>query len=185
MQWNTINMTKEEIKKRQEKYIKDAMEMSKKAKSDENNSITKPVVFDISINENPAEIKEETMKEAKPNTQEKKEEIYMVNTSDVSQKVEKAQEALIEEEITETITYSDDTGDFTTANDEPETEDIAKSAEEIFANVFISEEEAEEKLKEVEKAFEEISEEIPNFNKYIETHNKENTDTNNTSNANE
>ena len=91
MQWNTINMTKEEIKKRQEKYIKDAMEMSKKAKSDENNSITKPVVFDISINENPAEIKEEPMKEAKPNTQEKKEEIYMVNTSDVSQKVEKAE----------------------------------------------------------------------------------------------
>ncbi len=185
MQWNTSNMTKEEIKRRQEEYIKVAIEMSKKAKQEADISIAEPVIINIPSNETKSEKTKEITIETNPIAENNAIETDMTETIDVSSEAETTEEVLQNNENNDHINNLNETNIFTAASKDFQSDEITQSAEEIFANVFITEEEAEEKLREEEKAFEDIAEEIPDFNKYIENHNIENTDTSSTSNADE
>ena len=166
MQWNTINMTKEELKKRQEEFIKAAIEMSKKSKWTEEESISETVNTNTSDDQSQKDVIEtnnETIEinDVKSDPMPEKEDIEVVINS-------------VEPEIV------------TTASEDIQPEEATtQTPEEIFANIFITEEEAEEKLKEAEKVIKEMTGEIPDFNKYIESHNKENTEKNKTRTADE
>ncbi len=179
MQWNITNMTKEEIKKKQEEYIKVAIEMSKKAKSENDIPIAEPVIINIPTNKPPAEEIEEVIEETETVSKDIVEINGSAETVDVSSDEETSQERLqASEDVTENIAQSEETDIYTNVNENSESDDNTQSAEEIFANVFITEEEAEEKLREAEKIIEAFSEDIPDFNKYIESHNKETSESN-------
>lgn len=185
MQWNTSNMTKEDIKKKQEEYIKAAIEMSKKAKLQTDITISEPMIINFPVNEPQSEKAKETIKEVNTIAEITVKETDIEDVANVSKDIEASDVITSNSETADVTSNSDESDISPNTIEESESDEVMKSAEEIFANVFITEEEAEEKLKEAEKTLEKISEKIPDFNKYIETHNKENFAKGNTNNADE
>ena len=144
MQWNRVNISKDELKKKQEEYIREALEISKKAKHTE--EIITPVIIPI----------------PNPDTEIIKADESVADTPE-------AEPELTTEENTSTVEEDEAYDEIVTTATEEITDDSTEevSPEELFENVFISEEEAEERLKEAEISAKEISQAAPDFEGYI------------------
>lgn len=159
MQWNTAKMSKEELKKRQEEYIKLAIEMSKKSKWKDDLDISDIITASAFENTEKTEVYD------------KNEAIETDESISLSQLSEETSDNVLQD-VQQVVALKENDSALLT-EDFKEMKTAMYSPEEIIANIFITEEEAEEKLKEAQKNIEEISEEIPDFNKYIASHNKE------------
>lgn len=160
MQWNKVNMSKDELKRRQEKYIKEALEISKKAKVTE--EISTPVIISIPQPETAIE-------EAEGNT----EAVTMVVSEEADTEAILVTESEEAEEISAFAEHKTTEEVDTTASEEiTDNSYEEESPEDLFENVFITEEEAERKLSETETASKEISEDAPDFEGYIKNHNQ-------------
>lgn len=146
MQWNRVNISKDELKRKQEEYTREALEISKKAKYTE--EVITPVIIPV------------------PGPDEK-------NTETEETVANIPEPEPIEEEFTPTIEETEAPDEIvTTATDEIEDNNTEEtSPEELFENVFITEEEVKEKLKEADFSSEETSEAVPDFEGYIKSHN--------------
>ncbi len=146
MQWNRVNMSKDELKRKQDKYIKEAIEASKKA------TITEdiPTTVIISVPD---------QSEIEIDEPEKAEEV-------VSREITSSEETVNTPELNGNNTID------TTASEEIKdnySEEV--NPEKIFENVFITEEEAEQKLLDAELSMKEYTEKAPDFESYINNHN--------------
>lgn len=167
MQWNKVNISKDELKKRQEKYIKEAIEISKKSRAIEDISV--PVIISIPKTQGPEDNTIETA-EIVP-ISEIEENDTAETISDSPSDTEKATE---ETDTTQAIADINKTDEIDTTaseeiSDDTENEDTPQA---LFDNVFITEEEAERKLSEAEISLSKISEEAPDFEGYIKNHNQ-------------
>ncbi len=168
MQWNKVNISKDELKRRQDKYIKEAIEISKKSRVTEEISV--PVI--ISIPE--TKVSEENISETTETVQMTEiEENHSMKTviSDSPSDMEDLTEDDDGKQVIADIDESD--GIDTTASEEIE-DDTEKedTPQALFDNVFITEEEAERKLSEAEISLSKISEDAPDFESYIKNHNQ-------------
>ncbi len=167
MQWNKVNISKDELKKRQEKYIKEAIEISRKSRATEDISV--PVIISIPKTQGPEDNTVETA-EIVP-ISEIEENDTAETISDSPSDTEKATEETDTAQAIADIDKSDEID--TTASeeiaDDTENEDTPQA---LFDNVFITEEEAERKLSEAEISLSKISEEAPDFEGYIKNHNQ-------------
>ena len=149
MQWNRVNISKDELKRKQEEYIREALETSKKAKHTE--EIITPVIIPV----------------PDPDTEIIKSEEPVADSTE-------AEPELTTEENTLTVKEAEASDEIISTATEEITDDSTEEAspEELFENVFISEEEAEERLKEAEISAKEISQTAPDFEGYINNHNQ-------------
>ncbi len=179
MEWNNVKMTKEEIERKQKEYIKLAMEMSRKAGKDETirnyaKEISAEVITvpSVPVNKDPYQNTESAEAIAKD---EQKQVSINENTLQVNAQTEDIETTENNEENEAEYTDVSEDNEYITSSDNEEISNAdnyvnSDNAEEIFANVFLSEEEAEEKAEKAARIKE--STEIPSFENYIENHNK-------------
>ena len=153
MQWNRINMSKDELKRKQDEYIREALKISQKAKHTE--EPIKPMTIAISD--------------------------PVINTEESSDIKEETSAPFIDEH--ESISFLSEQHDAenisTAATEEITDNDIVESpVEELFEDIFITEEETEKKLMDAELYSKENSESVPDFEKYIKNHNRKSENTN-------
>ena len=167
MQWNKVNISKDEFKKRQEKYIKEAIEISRKSRATEDISV--PVIISIPKTQGPEDNTVETA-EIVP-ISEIEENDTAETLSDSPSDTEKATE---ETDTTQAIADIDKSDEIDTTASEEISDDTEKedTPQALFDNVFITEEEAERKLTEAEISLSKISEDAPDFEGYIKNHNQ-------------
>lgn len=167
MQWNKVNISKDELKKRQEKYIKEAIEIARKSRATEDISV--PVIISIPKTQGPEDNTVETA-EIVP-ISEIEENDTAETISDSPSDTEKATEETDTAQAIADIDKSDeiDTTASEEISDDTEKEDTPQA---LFDNVFITEEEAERKLSEAEISLSKISEDAPDFEGYIKNHNQ-------------
>lgn len=167
MQWNKVNISKDELKRKQDKYIKEAIEISRKSRVTEEISV--PVIISIPKTQGP---EDNTVENAENVPISEIEENGTAETiSDSPSDTEKATEETDTAQAIADIDKSDeiDTTASEEISDDTEKEDTPQA---LFDNVFITEEEAERKLTEAEISLSKISEEAPDFEGYIKNHNQ-------------
>ena len=137
MQWNKVNISKDELKKRQEKYIKEAIEISRKSRATEDISV--PVIISIPKTQGPEDNTVETA-EIVP-ISEIEENDAAETISDSPSDTEKATE---ETDTTQAIADIDKSDEIDTTASEEISDDTEKedTPQALFDNVFITEEEA-------------------------------------------
>ncbi len=176
MEWNNVKMSKDEMERKQKEYIRLAVEMSKKAKTEEvtfSDTRTVTEAFTAAPADDTAsaiEVSEETITSDNTSVEavsDTEQEAVTVNGEEVEEAINIAFDESITEEKTEATA---DTDNEEVTESIQESNEALKSADEVFTNVFMSEEEAEEKANEIAKTKESM--EVPDFESYIRNHNK-------------
>ncbi|MBQ2797959.1 MAG: hypothetical protein IJF09_01075 [Ruminiclostridium sp.] len=168
MQWNKVNISKDELKRKQDKYIKEAIEISKKSRVTEEISV--PVIISIPEGQAPEEDIAETTEVVHMPEFEENNSVENV-ISDLPSDIEITTE---ETDTAQSIADIDKSDEIDTTASEEISDDTEKedTPQALFDNVFITEEEAERKLSEAEISLSKISEEAPDFEGYIKNHNQ-------------
>ena len=181
MQWNTTNISKKDFKQKQDEFIKAAIEMSKKSKNQEQNPVpvAKAVFIDNTKSSSKTDDSDGTeVAVANEFTQQNPDtpELSDIQNSITEDKEQNSIQTKNDETISEPLNINN-LETITTMNEKAEVDETAeiRFPEELEENIFITEKEAEEKLKAIVETIEKQSIDNSGFNKYIETHNNEKT----------
>lgn len=197
MNWDNVNISKNELEAKQKEYIRMAMEMSKHAQSDSTADFSTVIINQENtvINEfnsggiNNSEIEQKTdvnISAVPQENSEAKEETAVIEADNAEADVNDSSQAVIsdstealsdsEEEIPADIAMPD-MSDSTDAVSENimDTNDKGTAASAVFENVFMSEEDADIQIEKLTAAIEKSGTErnAPDFNSYIKNHNRE------------